>query len=83
MLVTVIGTVAGTLTTAAYLPQVIKVWRSRSAGDISLQMYILMVTGSVLWVTYGLMLMAWPVILANAVSLLFTAIILTFKLRHG
>jgi MtN3 and saliva related transmembrane protein len=83
MLAIVIGTVAGTLTTAAYLPQVIKVWRSRSAGDISLQMYILMVTGSVMWVTYGLMMMAWPIIIANAVSLLFTATILGFKLRYG
>ena len=83
MLVSVIGTVAGTLTTAAYLPQVVKVWRSGSAGDISLQMYILMVTGSALWVTYGVMLMAWPVIIANAVSLLFTATILAFKLRYS
>jgi MtN3 and saliva related transmembrane protein len=83
MLATIIGTVAGTLTTAAYLPQVVKVWRSRSVGDISLQMYILMVTGASLWVVYGLMLMAWPVIIANAVSLLFTAIILGFKLRYG
>jgi MtN3 and saliva related transmembrane protein len=83
MLVTVIGTVAGTLTTAAYLPQVVKVWRSRSAGDISLQMYILMVTGASLWVVYGAMLMDWPVIAANAVSALFTATILVFKLRYG
>jgi MtN3 and saliva related transmembrane protein len=83
MLATVIGTVAGTLTTAAYLPQVVKVWRSRSAGDISLQMYILMVTGASLWVVYGLLLMQWPVIIANGVSLLFTAVILMFKLRYG
>jgi MtN3 and saliva related transmembrane protein len=83
MLATVIGTAAGTLTTAAYLPQVVKVWRSRSVGDISLQMYILMVTGAFLWVVYGLTLMAWPVIIANAVSLLFTATILGFKLRYG
>ena len=83
MLATFIGTVAGTLTTAAYLPQVVKVWRSRSAGDISLQMYLLMVTGSALWLAYGLMLLDWPLIIANTVSLLFTAIILTFKIRHG
>ena len=83
MLATVIGTAAGTLTTAAYLPQVVKVWRSRSVGDISLQMYILMVIGAFLWVVYGLMLMQWPVIIANAVSLLFTATILALKLRHG
>jgi len=83
MLATIIGTIAGTLTTAAYLPQVVKVWRSRAAGDISLQMYILMVTGASLWVIYGLMLMQWPVIIANSVSLLFAAIILIFKLRCG
>jgi MtN3 and saliva related transmembrane protein len=83
LLVTIIGTVAGTLTTTAYLPQVVKVWRSRSAGDISLQMYILVVTGASLWVVYGLMLTQWPVIIANAVSLLFTTTILVFKLRYG
>ena len=61
----------------------VKVWRSRSAGDISLQMYILTVTGASLWVIHGLMLTQWPVIIANAVSLLFTATILVFKLRYG
>jgi MtN3 and saliva related transmembrane protein len=83
MLATVIGTVAGTLTTAAYLPQVVKVWRSRSAGDISLQMYILMVTGAALWAIYGALQGDWPIIVANVVSLLFTATILGFKLRCG
>lgn len=83
MLVTVIGTVAGTLTTAAYLPQVLQVWRSRSAGDISLTMYAMMVTGASLWVVYGLMLSAWPVVMANGVSLLFLVPILALKLRYG
>ncbi len=83
MLVTVIGTVAGTLTTAAYLPQVLQVWRSRSAGDISLPMYVMMVTGATLWVIYGLMLSAWPVVMANGVSLFFLIPILLFKLRYG
>ena len=83
MLATLIGTVAGTLTTAAYLPQVVKVWRSRSAGDISLQMYILMVTGAALWIVYGALQWDWPIIIANVVSLLFTATILGFKLRYG
>lgn len=83
MLATIIGTIAGTLTTTAYLPQVVKVWRSHSAGDISLQMYILTVTGASLWVVYGLVLMQWPVIITNGVSLIFTATILAFKLRYG
>lgn len=83
MLVTVIGTVAGTLATSAYLPQFLKVWRSRSAGDISLPMYVMMVTGASLWVVYGLMLSAWPVVMANGVSLLFLVPILGLKLRYG
>lgn len=83
MLVTVIGTMAGALTTAAYLPQVVKVWRSRSAGDISLQMYLLMAIGVALWVIYGVMLMAWPIIGANAVALLLILTVLAFKLRYG
>ncbi len=83
MLATAIGSVAGTLTTAAYLPQVVKVWRSRSAGDISLQMYLLMVTGSAAWIVYGILLMNWPLIVANTISLSFTATILAFKFRYG
>ena len=51
-------------------------------GDYEITKH-LMVTGSVMWVIYGLMLMAWPLIVANTVSLLFTAIILTCKLRYG
>jgi MtN3 and saliva related transmembrane protein len=83
MLATLIGTVAGTLTTSAYLPQMIRVWRSRSAGDISLLMCAMMVTGASLWVVYGLMLSAWPVVMANGVSLFFLVPILVLKLRYS
>lgn len=81
--VEIIGLVAGFLTTAAYMPQVLKVWRSRSARDVSLGMFSLMVVGIMFWLAYGLMIEDIPLILANLVTLLLTGVILALKLRHG
>jgi MtN3 and saliva related transmembrane protein len=78
-----IGIFAGVLTTIAFLPQAIKIWRSKSARDVSLSMFVCLCTGVVLWVIYGFMLGAFPVILANVVTLCIAATILVFKLRYG
>jgi len=80
-LVEATGMVAGTLTTAAYLPQALKVWRSRSARDISLGMFLMMVTGILLWLIYGLAIGSPALIGANAVTLVLSASILVAKLR--
>ena len=76
-----IGMAAALLTTAAYAPQAIKVWRSRSTKDISLAMFTLMVTGITLWLIYGILLNDVPLILANAVTLIFASAILLAKIR--
>jgi MtN3 and saliva related transmembrane protein len=81
--VTILGLVAGCCTTLAYLPQVIKAWRSRSTQDISLGMFLLLVGGMLLWLAYGVLLGDLPLIVANAVTSVFAATILYFKLRHG
>ncbi|MEL6223886.1 MAG: SemiSWEET transporter [Cyanobacteria bacterium J06626_14] len=81
-LVTALGLVAGTLTTAAYLPQLIKTWRSKSAGDISWSMLITLCLGIVLWLVYGVYVHDIPVILANIVTLLLTSFILILKIRY-
>jgi MtN3 and saliva related transmembrane protein len=81
--VTVIGLVAAFCTTAAYLPQVIKTWRTRSTTDISLGMFLLMVSGLVLWLAYGIMLADLPLIASNTVTLILAAAILYLKVRHG
>lgn len=81
--ISLIGSAAAICTTLAYLPQVIRAWRTRSTHDVSLKMYILMVTGTVLWLVYGLALMDWPLIGANTVSLGLTGSILFLKLRYG
>ncbi|MCW0236565.1 MAG: SemiSWEET transporter [Ferrovibrio sp.] len=76
-----IGLIAGALTTLAYVPQVVKVWRSRSARDISLGMFLLMNAGIALWLVYGLLIGSPGLIAANLVTLGLTAAVLVAKLR--
>lgn len=78
-----LGTVAGFFTTIAFLPQVLKVWRSRSARDISLGMYAILLVGIVCWVAYGWILSIWPVIIANGVTLVLVALVIAMKVRWG
>ena len=79
---TTLGLVAGTLTTVAFLPQVVKTWKSRSAKDISLGMFLLFSSGVFLWIIYGISIGAMPVIIANVVTLVLAMIIVVFKLRY-
>lgn len=76
-----LGLFAGTLTTAAFLPQVIKTWKSRSAKDLSLGMFSLFCLGVMLWLVYGIMVRDIPVIAANLVTLMLASTLLVFKLR--
>jgi MtN3 and saliva related transmembrane protein len=78
-----IGLFAAFCTTLAYAPQAIKTWRTRQTRDISLGMFVLMVTGVVFWLIYGLLIGDLPLILANLVTLSLSGTILVLKLRHG
>jgi MtN3 and saliva related transmembrane protein len=82
-LTTALGLVAGVLTTLAYLPQLIKTWKSRSANDLSWSMLIILCTGIVLWLVYGFWVHDIPIIAANVVTFLFAAIILFLKIRYN
>jgi MtN3 and saliva related transmembrane protein len=77
-----LGLLAGTLTTAAFLPQVVQTWRSKSARDISLGMFAIFSAGVFLWLLYGIWLGAVPVIVANAVTLALALTIVVFKVRY-
>ena len=77
----IIGLIAAVLTTYAYVPQVYKTWRSKSAGNLSLTMYIIMFLGIVLWLIYGIHLNSLAMILANSVTTLLTLLLIVFKLR--
>jgi MtN3 and saliva related transmembrane protein len=80
-LVTALGLVAGSLTTIAFLPQLVKTWKTKSAEDISSGMLISFCMGLFLWLIYGFCIRSLPVIIANAVTLVLAAIILFFKFR--
>lgn len=79
---TFIGFLAATLTTTAYIPQAYKTIRSRKTKDISLAMYLILNVGIVSWLIYGILLVNWPIILSNIITLLFTLPVLYFKLRY-
>ncbi|MBF0325635.1 MAG: SemiSWEET transporter [Alphaproteobacteria bacterium] len=81
-LIDVVGTIAATLTTIAFLPQVIKTWRTRRTRDISTSMWSLFSAGVALWLVYGLLLTAWPIIIANILTLVLAGIVLGIKLSN-
>ncbi len=77
------GYAAALCTTGAYVPQVLRVWRTRSTQDISLKMFLVLVAGLILWLVYGFWKGEIPLIAANGVTLMFASIILYFKVKHG
>lgn len=81
--VEIIGLVAGVLTTVAFLPQVILVYRTRHTRDISLGMFSLFTAGIALWLVYGILTRAVPVIAANGVTFFLSLYILIMKLKWG
>jgi MtN3 and saliva related transmembrane protein len=80
--VTAIGMLAAILTTVAFVPQVIKTWRTRSTADISLGMFAILVAGITAWLIYGLLIGDAPLVLANGVTLLLAGTILFFKITN-
>lgn len=76
-----IGSLAATLTTAAFIPQAWLTWKSRRADGVSLGMYSIFTAGVALWLLYGVLIDAWPVIIANALTLALALFILGMKLR--
>lgn len=79
--VQILGLVAGTLTTIAFVPQVIKTWRTRSARDLSLPMFMIFFSGTLAWLLYGVIRQDLPVIAANSVTLILSAMMLVFQWR--
>ncbi|MCU0950788.1 MAG: SemiSWEET transporter [Burkholderiaceae bacterium] len=78
-----VGYLAATLTTIAFVPQAWKTFRSRSAAGVSLRMYLIFTAGVALWLAYGLLIGAWPVIVANCVTLVLALFILAMRVKYG
>jgi len=77
--ITLIGLVAAVCTTAAFVPQVIRVWRLKRAEEISRTTFLALSIGSLVWLTYGLLISSLPVIVANGVTFALVLTILSLK----
>lgn len=77
-----VGSIAAFLTTVSFVPQVWQTFRTRDVSGISLGMYSVFTVGIALWLAYGLMLAAWPIVIANAITLLLAMSILVMKLIY-
>ena len=77
----ILGLVAGTITSVTFLPQVVKIWQTKSAKDLSLMMLLLLMLGVVLWLIYGLVIMSAAIIYTNSMVLTMSLIMLYFKLK--
>ncbi len=71
------------LTTCSFVPQALHTFRTRDVRGISLGMYAVFTVGIALWLVYGLLLQAWPLVVANAVTLALAGTILAMKIRYG
>ena len=81
-IVIIIGLVAAICTTVSFIPQVIRIIRTKHIEDLSLGMYLVLTIGIFLWLVYGILIKDSPVIIANAISLLFTSTILILIIKY-
>lgn len=77
-----IGSLAAILTTISFLPQALHTFRTKDVRGISLGMYSVFTLGVAMWLVYGLLLQAWPIVIANVVTLALAGTILIMKLRY-
>lgn len=78
--VDMVGHFGSFLSSVTFLPQVYKTWKSRSAGDLSLVMMLIVTTSTIVWLIYGIALMLWPVIIANSIICALSILLIIFKL---
>ena len=78
----IIGMIAGACTTVSFVPQIIKIFRTKHVRDISLMMYVVLTTGIFLWLVYGLLIEEFPIILANGVAFVLCLSVIIMKLAY-
>ena len=74
------GHIGAFLTGVTFIPQVWKTWKTRSAGDLSLTMMLIVLTSTVVWLVYAFSLWLWPVIIANGIVFVLSLVLIFFKL---
>ena len=75
----ILGLAAGTITSITFLPQVLQIWKTKSAKDLSLQMLLLLILGVTMWLTYGLLVKDTAIIYTNSMVLVMSLLMLYFK----
>ncbi len=78
----ILGYLAATLTTVAFLPQIMHLYKTKDTAAISIWMYSIFSTGVFLWLIYGCIIEAWPIVVANAITLLLSLCILWMKINE-
>ena len=78
----IIGLIAAFFTTAAFVPQVMKTWKTKEVENLSLTMYLTMLTGVILWLIYGININSLSIILANIVTITLVCVIIFLKIRY-
>jgi MtN3 and saliva related transmembrane protein len=81
--VDVLGYLAGLITAFTFLPQVLKTWKTKSAKDVSLAMFVIALTNQILWLAFGILREDPVIIITNAVMLLMTGLMISLKLKYN
>lgn len=79
----ILGLTAGTITSITFLPQVLQIWKTKSAKDLSLQMLLLLILGVTMWLTYGLLAKDTAIIYTNSMVLVMSLLMLYFKYKFN
>ncbi len=79
----ILGLAAGTITSITFLPQVLQIWKTKSAKDLSIQMLLLLILGVTMWLTYGLLVKDTAIIYTNSMVLLMSLLMLYFKYKFN
>ena len=81
-LITILGLFAGILTTISFLPQVIKIWKTKSGKDVSFGMVCTYIAGACMWLVYGFISKDLPILMTNFFGLVLNGLILWLKIKH-
>ena len=81
--ITIIGFIAGGLTAISFLPQILQVYRTRQARDLSLPMFTVLTIGIFLWIVYGILSKSLPIVIANSIAFVFCSYIVIMKIKYG
>ena len=83
LIANLVGTAAALCSITSFAPQMLKIWKEKDASSVSLKTYSLTVTCFVLWVGYGVLTSAWPIVVANGCAFVMALAVLVMKWRFG